>query len=474
MNVTERQPVAYLRKSFMKNADNDLQVHRVRIERVMAERGEINPYIINEPSGHRSAYYSEHRPGYQELMRLVRAGRVSTLYCNDRARLWRNDIEWLLFLYECKKYDTEVVAVTESKIGDVSDPRERIIEFLHGNQNQAYRDDLSARQRNNAKELRHAHVTLNNRGMFGAELVGHKFERTDIPNQDFPVLLKLLTLYLKQGCSARQLSFYMVDHKLTWRVHGKPVSPKPATIQQLFRKFERYEQVLTTTPNLEQYADWYPQLYADVLAERNARRKAKSRRHARQQTRLLAGVLFCAKCGDPFYPVNMHREGNRWYYGYMHKHSPTCRIRPLTISCAKIDGQFREYLNVWRDALEADKETIIAKMCAQPEQVTPDYEIQRKQLNQRLNGYKEMRADGDISKEEFRAHKEVIESKLAALPTSLPPPAPVLSEFEVRAYLEDVLAQAKESISNRTVRLFVRRINIENGLLGVPEWAVST
>src|SRR5690349_15388191 len=114
-----RRPVFYLRKSHLLNADDDLAVHEQRCWKKLHERGESDPIILKEPEGHRSAYSDTHRPRYQELEKLLESDQISTLYINDRARTWRNDLEWLLFLVKCKEHHTEIIPVTEEPIGNI-------------------------------------------------------------------------------------------------------------------------------------------------------------------------------------------------------------------------------------------------------------------------------------------------------------------------------------------------------------------
>jgi len=121
-------------------------------------------------------------------------------------------------------------------------------------------------------------------------------------------------------------------------------------------------------------------------------------------------------------------------------------------------------------AIEAHKEEIIAGMLAQETPVADTIKLQRDKLEQRLRGYEEMRADGDITKDQFRAKRKEIQDELDALPQESPPDEIALTESEARAYVENMMQAVKESITTRTVRLMVKRILVRNGDVETVEW----
>ena len=193
------------------------------------------------------------------------------------------------------------------------------------------------------------------------------------------------------------------------------------------------------------------------------------RRH-KHPDMLLQNVLFCAVCHAPYY-AEVKKARGVLRYAYFHRPTlPKCGNAPYYITAHRLESQFLERLDERAGEIEAHKEEIIAAMVRNPTPQTDTSKLQREKLEQRLRGYEEMRADGDITKDQFRAKRKEIQDELDALPQESPPDEIALTENEARDYVENMMQAVKESITTRTVRLMVKRILVRNGDVETVEW----
>lgn len=315
MNSSVRFPVIYLRKSHLSNADNDLEAHERRALAKMQERGEANPTIIKEKEGHRSAYTENRRPGYQEVETLIAEGKVTTLYVNDRGRIWRNALEWLPFLTLCLKHGTEVVPSIEVPVGDISDPNQQLLEFLHGWQAERYRTQVSMSLRATKDDFRKAGIPTGNTPPYGMKLVGKMFDRHYEPSDDFPFVLELLELYL-EGHGGDTVAMLMNTRGRTWKIGQRRKDFTGTSVRHLINQIEVYEPFLDA-------------LFCEKVKVRRAEAKGYKMNGARaKRGRLLCTrLLRCRRCGCNFFGRHILPGQSKGYKNavdaYLHpKHTP--------------------------------------------------------------------------------------------------------------------------------------------------------
>lgn len=371
------------------NADNDLDSHKRRALARMSERGESDPTIISEGDGHRSAYSDKQRPGYREVESLLEADRISTLYINDRARIWRNDIEYLMFLINAKKHDTDVVPVIEAPIGNIDDPMVRLIEFINGWKNEQYRNAVSNTLRATKQDFRNAGLYVGNRPRFGLSLVGKKFERKIVTNDDFACVLEILSLYLA-GKGAGAIALTLSQRGRTWAYSKTRRAPMLA------------ESVLGLINHIEQYQPFLdPLLYEQVLARRQKRRGRKSNgRRTTHPPLFLSMLLYCQGCKSRFY-VNHHRD----YSSYLHPGHVVCSNPRRWVKSLLVDGQVWDQLAQMQEYFQAHatEAKTLMDMESDSESEILDYEHARERLTNELLTLRRNYNRGDFGDSDERA-----------------------------------------------------------------------
>jgi site-specific DNA recombinase len=171
---------------------------------------------------------------------------------------------------------------------------------------------------------------------------------------------------------------------------------------------------------------------ATFLAARQAMRGRAASAGARRRGSTvysLSGLLRCSQCGERMRVTRTERGRVRYH----------CRNKAQGLGCTG-GGSF---LDVYEEQLIADlsafelpetwKRKLIAQANEQAE--TPDLELQRQQLQTRLERLKELYAWGDLTRERYQRERDAIESELARLA----PVEPEGSRLETfAAYLESL------------------------------------
>lgn len=461
-----RVALIYLRKSNLQNVDNDLAAHEARCLAKARERGDLAPQIVREEEGHRSAYSDTKRPGYRQVESLIGEGRVSVLYVNDRARIWRNAVEWLNFLTFCRKHDTEIIPAIEPPIGDVSDPNSQLLEFINGWQREQYRTAVSNSLRATKRDLKQAGLFAGNWARFGLTLVGSKLTRQLEPNADFSTVIEILTLYVSgNGCDT--IARVLNARGRTWKYGKRRVPLQVGTLRQFLTHLETYRPFLD------------PLLYEQSIANRAARAGRKQNGARTKHPRLLLYmVLFCAGCGARYYTEHRYPSPSNAvrtpHHAYQHAPHIPCDTPKRMVKAEIVDAQVWAQLTALQQFFIDHAPEIEAQLLTAPDGASErlDYELTRERLEQELANLRRNYNRGDFGEgDDARAFFTSEQSRLQNALTALfvpPEPAPrahmdmdALARFRDAPLVElRLAAEADPDAGNEWARSIIARATI--------------
>ena len=471
LNLPTRRPFFYLRKSHLVNADNDLDVHERRAYAKMQAHGEANPIIIKEPEGHRSAQSDKDRPGYRWIEELTTADKIKTLYINDRARIWRDDIEFMLFLVLAKRHNTKIVPSIEEPIGDIENDEERLLEFLRGWANKKYPSAVSKSLRATKADLRKAGKYVANRPPMGLSLVGSKFERRLEANADLPIIVEALELYVSgHGCDGVARLMNARGHK--WHYGQQWLTFGGQSLLRLIRGIELFQPFLD------------PLLYERVIETRAQRRNRQmnSARHKHPRL-LLSKLLYCGHCGKRFYS-NYHLKRPRGmvvYPSYLHPEHVACPTPRRWYGAGPIEDQAWAQLAAYQHLILGQQDLLTRRLLdMQPdESALHDFIAQKERLAKELLMLRRNYNRGDFGDtdnpavlEFFRGEQARLEKELTELQEP-PAPAPhkhlTLKQVELFADMPLDALRANAAVdsdkANRWIATLIDRAELCDGVL---------
>lgn len=443
-----RIPIVYLRKSHLASADNDLEAHERRALAKMQERGESDPIILAEEEGHRSGFSDAHRPAYKELERLVEADKVSTIYINDRARIWRNAMEYMQFLMFCVKHQTDVVPSIEAPIGDVSDPNQQLIEFIQGWQNEQYRNKISNSLRATKQDLKNAGLPYGNQARFGLKLVGSMFQRRLEPSDDLPIVLELLHLYIVGDVGCARVAETLAQRGHTWKNGKRRTRINERSVGELIAHVEDFQPFI------------HALLYEQVLAKRARMSNHASNGAAGTHPKLLLSMcLYCAKCGTRYRSITkLPGKANQLanpQRGYFHRHARPCDTPQRWVRASVAHAQVWEQLEELQATLLLHLDEMLARLDLPSDTQSSqlDYELTKEKLSQELLTLRRNynRGDfGDTAEASTRAYFLSEQARVQKAITALVPPPPAEPHGVLdRARLEELrtmpLAELREA-----------------------------
>ncbi len=218
---------------------------------------------------------------------------------------------------------------------------------------------------------------------------------------------------------------------------------------------------------------------AEAAARANHQRNQAKQKHP---PLLLRGLLYCGYCG-----IKYRSSTNRAQRGYInsgglqryyfHPMPTFCQVAQKSISAWMIEKQFWGYLGFLNQLPESDKDDIAQLIVTPaPSRAPRDVSQRRERLEQRLRGFEQMRADGDITREKFHEYKNEIEAELREL---APPPESsasiILTYDDARAVLDDLTTVLRDSSAlmpehlNMLMRLIIERIPVYGDTIGKPQ-----
>lgn len=439
----------YLRVSTDMQLDNfSLEAQREVCLRLIESRGWVLTSIYSDEG--LSARTTE-RKAFQEMLEAAKSKLFDVIVVHKLDRFSRSVTDLLLTLRELEQVGVSVVSATEEF--DFSTPIGKVLLTLLAAFAQWYVDNLSAEIKKGQKARAMA-GHWNSVVPFGydAAFKRHGGDGLAMVNEHEAEGVRLAFRLSSEGKSDREV----VDalNKAGYRSIKGRLFGREAVIRILTGRFYLGE--------VQYRGEWYPGLHEPIISQelfdqvqeaRRLRRTAPGgKRRKRGRVYLLTTFARCAKCGAFLKGTQGGRAGRperTFYYACIGKERfSTCDAK--LIPAKQLDAMFAERVAAlqivpnWRElALEQARELL-----GQDQQ--KDVERERARLEGRLERLTELRLEGDISRERFKAESEKIKAELAALqpPQALPnleQAAAVLADF--RTFWEKATPEERREVA---------------------------
>lgn len=423
--------------------------------------------------GLHSAYKRDNIPDWLALIERARTDpRVAAVVVYDTSRAFRNV---RAMLEEAEQLHAIGVKLIRTRGGEVdlhsADGRRRAIDDANAAE---YESRItSERLRAHYAELRDLDVYFSHIEPMGLRRSGKVPNVLWTTTEDFPTIVLVCELYADAEMGCERIAAELRRRGVTWLTRKGIRNPNvsPRTIHNVIRKIEKYKPFLD------------PSLYARVVETRSKRAWRKSNHRAlKYPSLLLRGVLVCGYCGLKYRTTTLRAtRGYKTSGGlerlYFHPPATLCKVRRAYVSAWKIDSQIWRCLDFLNDLSDADKDDI-ARRIVTPREPLPALDLRqhRERLEQRLRGYEQMCADGDISREQFRVYKNQIESELRSLPPPADPPRTTFTFESARELVEHLQSALRDSAEmapnqlNQLMRLLFQSVPILDDVIGTPQW----
>ena len=430
--VSRYRGVMYLRKSNLKNADNDLAAHDQRISAVVKLMGvpfERALDLYQEPDGHRSGTEEKHRPEFRRMMERVtrKDSDVAFLFANDRSRIWRNDKEFIRFLEEVKRLGVMFIPVAESPVMDISTPMGYASEGMMALFNAWYAKEIGKKRKDQYAALRErtwyvspkAPMGLKNqgRGMDRRTVISeatHTVDGIEHLNLDTP--REFYRLFSENKDGLRLIARSMRERGFWW-VHGEHVSP--VTVRNLHRSL-RNIRIYHETGAIDD------ELYERVQRVVALRSQPVTAGRKPNVTYLLTRALYCSACGKL-----LSTECGLKYEYALYRHQDSNCSESRSVLCHKTDDAFIEKIVYFNSVSDELRHKIVESR--ETKQVKDDSRERAIARRKRLETQKENLYDsylaGDMglpleaARPRYLDKLKKIDAELATLPLEAPEPA---------------------------------------------------
>lgn len=426
--------VAYVRRSMKAEGDADVSdevqeaVSRSRLEALGASPDQI--LILRDSGGHHSGF-SERRPGYQELLRLVRGGHVAAIAAFDQSRLNRNAENDLALLRECATRGVRLLV--EDGAGVVDTPTGKLTFGLKAIVAEHYRNEQSARMRAMFER------TYELGGHRGADPFGYATARDHLGRVIHP--RQLLVSEAEAAVVRRvfedlmRLPFSEISDALNAERLPRP-APGAWTTDAVKAIWDRRWVYLGFVVRGHRHTDRRPGQHPPIITEdqfRAALAGVEARKRGRgkpprssRRRYLLRGLVRCAVCGSKMRGDARVRGGREYRYYACPIADGRGRYPGAGDVALRCDGRRAQAevaeatvldeikrLVLPPDVLDAAREEL-ARRLALPAPGTNAG--QRSRLRARLENLRKQHEWGDISDVEYRTKREEVERQLILLP----------------------------------------------------------
>lgn len=129
--ILQRKAVVYVRQSSPTQVLTNLESQRLqyKLVEVARQRGFVDIEVIDSDLG-RSASGTVARPGFEQLVALLYAGKVGAVLCSDASRLARNGRDWHHLLELCGMFEARVIDT--DGVYDPGRPNDRLLLGMKG------------------------------------------------------------------------------------------------------------------------------------------------------------------------------------------------------------------------------------------------------------------------------------------------------------------------------------------------------
>lgn len=433
--------------------------YRLALERGRQVNLETDIYA-DDDKGQHSAFTRKNVPQWDKLEhRALTDAEVADVIVDDPDRAYRNVRAMLNFEAQLKPLGVKLVFVSTGEVE--TDSPDGMLKFAMT----GVLAEMHARKTSYLIRTRH-YDPLRARGLWighkappGLQRVGNRFETRLEPGEQLPIVVELLRLYAADhGTRSAALELEArglvpAGHWLRWQ--------------------SKLRRILSAVDN-----GWYDgHIDAHLLSEvahehkRRAAEMYRSRRPKKSSVPLLWRLLTCPECGK-YYSIapKVVPYGKRLYWCYRHPWTRLCAGK-VQISFTKA----RKQVAAWFAGLQAvpsevrDQAAVIMSTGRETEDGGPGIDVQIAKLEQRLSGYEQMAADGDVSRDTFRAKKAEIEGQMRELTDRRRKTGdgqkwtyPEARQFIDQLLATDfaVLAEREPDAANRLLRTILSRVVI--------------
>lgn len=380
-------------------------------------------------------------PETKQMLQDIADGRIEGLIFSKLARLARNTRELLEFAEYFRKYDADLISLSENI--DTSTPAGRLFYTMIAAMAQWEREEIADRVAASVPVRAKMGKPLGGQASFGYKWQDNQYI---IDEQEAPVRKLIYELFLKT--KRKKTTAQQLNEKGYRTRNGSKFSD--TTIDRLLRdpsakgmRRTNYTRSLGDKKNwvLKDEKDWLlipcpPIISVDLWEECNRILDAQARTQVgRQTTHLLAGLLHC-ECGKKMYVY--------------HKKSPfyTCKDCKRKISVEDIDEIFQEQLKTFlfsdndiTQYLEDNNEVIQDK-----EQLLEKLLQEAKTVEKKMKQFVDMRLDESMSKENFMLHYKPLEIRQAQIQQELPELQAEIDILKIQFLSSDTVMQGAQDL----------------------------
>jgi len=377
--------------------------------------------VIRDSQGHHSGF-TDSRPGYQRLLRMVRQGAIAGVAAYDDSRLNRNAENALVLFRECSTRGVQLL-IDNTPPEDRFTPTGEMTYGMVAVVKQHERQAMAKRMRDMSRHLYEAGAHRGN------DPYGY---RSDRDNKGRLVHPRRLLIEPAEAELVRRLwrdlsrySLIEVAERLnaagTWR-RGKLWTRD--SVKDIARRGRLYLGFVTTKRGLEERPGLHEPIlddktYADGIVGIMSRARG-GRRSKPYRTYLLRGLLHCA-CGTRMHgETRTKADGREWRYyicpvSYGRKIVQTpCAAKAVPADAAEVVVlNAIERFRLPPDWVDRAREELRRRLGAPKADLA---EQRRTRLHARLTNLRKQFEWNDISETEYRAKKEDTQRQLALLP----------------------------------------------------------
>lgn len=419
--------VIYLRKS-----REDIEAEKRGEMETLARHEKILNAVVEEQGLNVVKVYKElcsaetiqDRPGMQQLMKEVYAGKYAGVLVVKPDRLSRGDLENMGYILNGFKFSSTLL-ITPGMTYDVAHNKfhEQMLEMQLFNSKQEYRAITSRMQEGKLLSVREGNF-LATSAPYGYDLSKpDKYTRTLVPNENAYIVQKIFDLFVNDRINVGEIARYLTAQGVP--TLGSSVEWQRSTVEQIIKNPAYIGKVRWQNTKIEK------EMNEDGKIEKRRRKNNKpilvEGKHPaivdeeifnKAQTLFsesaptksgkaiinpLAGLLVCAKCGRTLFYNNCMKHCRP---RYAHPSSTVCFVKSasdkdvMDLLCQAL----REYISDFAFKLDnADKMEMAKKHSAEIEHLEKELEKAKQKRRRLFDDYE----DGNYTAEEFRERKTV-------------------------------------------------------------------
>ena len=355
-----RYAILYVRISKdddMSGDSNSITTQLTILQKYANDHGYQNIKVIKD-DGYTGTNFN--RPGFQEMLALVKSRQVERILVKDLSRLGRNYIETGRFIdLVFPRYDTQLIAVNENFDSNGGD---RFLVAVWNLMNELYAMDISNKQKQSIRARSDSGRHITSKIPFGYKLDPDDKHKWVIDEPSAETVRIIFRLY-NEGKGINEICRYLTEHKYLSpsnhtkkMVKGSRAVSNPyywcnSSIQNILERqeycsdtvnFKTYHTSFKDKQIRRNHPDDYviientqePIISREVYEQAMARKKAKKRVFKEKKYHLLDGMVYCGQCKKRMYLNCQHRKETD-IYAYLcngYKKGKTCTAHYITES----------------------------------------------------------------------------------------------------------------------------------------------